>query len=138
MTLALTQAAREAMLGSVGLLARADQGASPSMIYIFTTTRPALGGAAGGSPQVTIVLADPCGSVASGVATLEQADSTGDLIAVDGVPVWGRWVAGDGEILADGDCTGSAGAGPFKVTGSGGGTTLYAGGRAVLGTVSLT
>lgn len=135
-TLDLTSAGSTAMLQ--GLLAKADLTTSPSTIDIYATTKPATpGDAAGGSPLVTIVLTDPCGSVVSGVLSLTQADSTGDLISSSGVAVWARWKAGDGSPLADGMVTDSAGAGPFKMGGTTG-TNLYAGGRAVLGSVALT
>ena len=140
-TLALTLVARTAMLGTPGLLPRADVGAgvggAASRIHFYATARPGTTGAdAGGLPLATVVLAAPCGTVASGVAQLLQADVSGDLIASTGDAVWARWVAADGEVLADGDATAAAGAGPFKLTGTDG-TRLYAGGRAILGAVAL-
>lgn len=132
----LTAEARAAMLA--GLVAKADLTGTASRIDVYGTTKPVTpGGAAGGSPLVTIVLTDPCGSVTDGVLSLTQADVLGDLISTTGTAVWARWKSGDGSILADGLVTDEVGAGPFKLRGTTG-NNLYAGGRAVLGAVALT
>lgn len=137
-TLALTLDARIAMLSTPGLLARLDEGGAAS-VEIYGSDRPgAAGDASTDPPLVVLVLATPCGNIdpGTGVVTLVQADSTGDMIATSGAAVWGRLVAGDGVAMADGDATNGAGAGPFKLTGTTG-TDLFAGARAELGAVAL-
>lgn len=120
----------------LGTLAYADLGTLPSKIQLFATTMPVAGGAAGGSPLVEIVLADPSGSIVNNTLVLAQADPTGELILVQGSALWGRWINGEGNIVLDGDCTDEAGTGFFKVAGTSG-TLLYAGARALLGVTAL-
>lgn len=115
----------------------ADLGPDNSIIQIFDSSQPAFGGAAGAPPLVEMILAKPCGSVASGVLVLEQEDPTGDMILVEGDAVWGRWLNGNGDIVADGDVTDDSGSGFFKVAGTAG-THLFPGARARLGTVAIT
>lgn len=135
--LALTTVGRVAMLAGPGLAARADAG-GVSRIQIFAVPQPLLAGdSVVGDPLVTLVLARPCGVMDAGVLTLLQADLTGDIILHTGSALWGRWLAGDGAVLADGAVTDAAGAGPFKLTNTSG-LILFAGGRAVLGPVALT
>lgn len=114
----------------------ADLGTGNSTISFYSTTRPAPGAAEAADPLVVIVLAKPSGTVAGGLLLLEQDAVGGDLILNTGDAVWGRWFNGDGDWMADGDVTDEAGDGDFKVAGTAG-TTLYAGGRAILGETGL-
>lgn len=143
-TLALAADARALALAAVrpamlrAFLAYADSDTPASRIYIYATTRPAIAGdAPGGAPLVTIVLTKPCGEEVGGTVSLTQASEIGDLIAADGVAVWGRWATGNGDPIADGDVTDAAGDGPFRLLDADG-VSLYAGGRAILGAVALT
>lgn len=142
-TMALAPAARLAALVAArpavlqAFVNYADAGAGPSRIKIYGTTRPATSGdAPGGSPLVTLVLTNPCGAVTSGELSLTQASVIGDLITTNGAAVWARWETGDGFPIADGDVTDMAGDGPFRLAGADG-VTLNAGGRAILGAVTL-
>lgn len=124
-------------------LAFADAGGGPSVIRAYTTTQPATGAAPGGAEQVAIVLAQPCATLAAGVLTLHPADPTGAIVLANGLPRWARWERFDGLLVADGTVTDTANGGDFTLTGAAtppGETSpmLYAGGRALLGTVTLT
>lgn len=116
----------------------ADQGAGNSKIQYFTAANaPATPGAApAGPPLVEMVLAKPCGTIVANKIVLEQDDPTGDMIAATGAAVYGRWLAGDGDIIGDGDVSDESGTGFFKVAGTSG-TMLYAGARAILGETEI-
>ena len=121
----------------------ADAGGGPSVIRAYTTTQPATGAAPGGAEQVAIVLAQPCATLAAGVLTLHPADPTGAMVLASGLPRWARWERFDGLLVADGTVTDIANGGDFTLTGAAtppGETSpmLYAGGRALLGAVTLT
>lgn len=121
----------------------ADAGGGPSVIKVYTTTQPATGAAPGGAEQVAIVLAQPCATLAAGVLTLHPADPTGAMVLASGLPRWARWERFDGLLVADGTVTDIANGGDFTLTGAAtppGETSpmLYAGGRALLGAVTLT
>ena len=142
-TLALTPAARTAALSGArtailqALIAYAASGTGPSRLQIYGTTRPAtVGDAPGGAPLVTMTLTDPSGTIASGAIALTQASVIGDLIMTNGAAMWGRWETSAGDVVADGDVTDMAGAGPFKLDGADG-VNLNAGGRAILGSTAL-
>ena len=118
----------------------ADTGSGHSYFELYDNARPAAGAAPGVTPVVTIVLADPCGTIVSHKLRLTQQDPIGDLIARDSDPAgvqWGRWFQPDGvTIVADFDVSDDAGDGFVKITGAGG-TVLYAGGRAIMGLTEL-
>ena len=121
----------------------ADAGGGPSVIKVYTTAQPATGAAPGGTEQAAIVLAQPCGTIGAGVLTLNPADPTGAMVLTNGLPRWARWERFDGLLVADGTVTDTANGGDFTLTGAAtppGETSpmLYAGGRALLGTVTLT
>lgn len=121
----------------LGTVAYADLGANPSKIQLFSTAKPAIGAAAGGSPLVEMILAKPCGTIVSNKLRLVQADLTGDMIMTSGTAVWGRWLNGNGDLVGDGDLSDDAGTGFFRIAGTAG-TILYAGARAILGVTDLT
>jgi hypothetical protein len=114
----------------------ADLGTGNSTILLYSTTQPLPGAAEAADPLVTITLAKPCGSLISNLLVLEQDAPAGDLIVNTGAALWGRWINGNGDWMADGDVTDESGAGDFKVVGTAG-TTLYAGGKAILGDTGL-
>lgn len=120
----------------LGTLAYADLGTSPSKILLFATAMPSDGGAAPAAPLVEMILTDPSGTLVGNTLVLTQADTSGDLITVQGSALWGRWLNGAGNIVMDGDCTDEAGTGFFKLSGTSG-TLLYAGARAILGVTAL-
>ena len=127
-------------------VAFADTGTTNSYITIYDAAENLL---------VTVQLAKPCGTVttgvlqlhqeapggdliaASGVLQLHQEAPGGDLIAASGVATRASWFAGNGSLVAQGDVTDEAGAGPF-ILGGAAGTQLYAGGRAILGVTEIT
>lgn len=120
----------------------ADAAEGPSSILLFTTARPVAGGSPGGAHQAEVVLAKPCATISGGVITLHVADPAGAMVLASGIPRWARWLRGDGLLVGDCDVTDATGGGDLTVIG---GTTpegdnspmLYAGGRVLLGTVSL-
>lgn len=117
----------------------ADAGTGNSYFELFDNTRVSPGAVAGVTPVVSIVLDDPCGTIVSDKLRLTQKDATGDLILrnsdAPGVQ-WGRWYRADGVPMADFDVSDDAGDGFVKITGAAG-TTLYAGGRAIMGLCEL-
>lgn len=113
----------------------ARTGTGDSIIQLFATPQPALGGAPGDDPLVEMVLDLAASAVnpSTGLIALVQADAGGDLILIEGDAVWGRWWARNGTtLMGDGNVSDEAGAGFFKVAGTAG-THLYAGARAILG-----
>jgi len=134
MTLAISTAHNNARLAATA--AYADTGVLNSRIMLYASTQPAPGAAPGDTPLVEILLAKPCGAVVADVLVLSQAAPAGDLIAASGAALWGRWINGNDDIVADGTVSDAAGSGDFKLSGSTG-TAIYAGGRAVLGTSTL-
>ena len=122
----------------------ADAGPGPSKVQLFTTTRHATAdGAMGDAPQAEVVLAVPCATIVGGALVLHVADEGGTLVQATGLPRWGQWVNGAGNLVTEGRVTDDANGGDFQVTG---GTTppgetsplLQAGGLVVLGATSLT
>ncbi len=89
----------------------ADAGAGPSTLQIYDKqdagTRQKL---------ATITLAKPCGQLVGAQIQLAQADPTGDLVQITGVPTWAEWLDGSGQMLAT--CTVSAedGEGDLKIS----------------------
>ncbi len=121
----------------------ADGAAQPSRILLYTTGQPATGGDAGGSPQAEIVLAKPCATLTASGLVLHPADAGGTMVLADGIPRWGRWVRGDGLLVADGTVSDITHSGDFRLAGGAtpdGDTSpmLYAGGMVLLGTLTLT
>ena len=89
----------------------ADAGAGPSTLQIYDKqdagTRQKL---------ATITLAKPCGQLVGAQIQLTQANPTGDLVQITGVPTWAEWLDGSGQMLAT--CTVSAedGEGDLKIS----------------------
>lgn len=144
MTWTLSPAAATAQLQAT--MTFADTGAPGSgaaRLQLFASTQPAPGAAPASTPQAEIVLATPCGTITAGVWSLTPADSAGALVLTTGIPRWARWLAANGDWVADGTVTDAAGTGDIRI---GGGQTpegetgplLLAGGLALLGASALT
>ena len=100
----------------------ADAGAGPSKLQIYDTqdagTRQKL---------ATITLADPCGVLVGGQIQLTQADPTGDLVQITGVPAWAEWLDGGGQMLATCTVSAEGGDGDLKISSRADGQ-IFAGG----------
>lgn len=125
-------------------IVRADAGANPSAVYLYTTARPAtIATVHSDTPQASIALAKPCGALVADELVWHMADPAGAMVQTTGLPRWAEWVAGDGVVLARCDVTDLDHDGGLKVLG---GTTpegetspmLYAGGMVQIGQVALT
>lgn len=144
MSWAISSSAATAQLQAT--MAFADAGApaaGASKLQLFASDKPEPGAAALTAPQAEIALATPCGTITAGVWSLTAAESGGALVLTTGVPKWARWLAANGEWVADASVTDLAGEGDIRI---GGGQTppgetgpmLYAGGLAVLGSTAFT
>ena len=100
MTTRLGVALKNARLQAV--LDKLDAGASHGTVKLYTSPRiAAIGDTPTGTLVATLDLAEPCGSVTSGVATLGlPADSA---VIADGVVTWALWCDGDGNQVMDTD-----------------------------------
>ena len=125
-------------------IATADAGPGPSKVQLFATSRhDTADGAMGDVPIAEVLLAVPCATIVNGALVLQVADAGGSLVQSAGIPRWGQWVNGAGNLVTEGRVTDDANGGDFQVTG---GTTppgetsplLQAGGLVVLGVTSLT
>lgn len=125
-------------------IARADAGASASVVHIYSTARPAtIATVHADDPQATITLAKPCGAVVAHELVWHMAAPAGAMVQSNGLPRWAEWIAGDGAVLARCDVTDMDHGGGLRVLG---GTTpagetspmLYAGGMVQIGQVALT
>ncbi len=125
MTLSISDAHRDAR--SQATITFADSAGGNSRIEIKD---------AGGVVLVTLILANPCGTVEGGFIRLTQESSTGDQIALDGVAATGHWLRSDSTLVAAGTASDAAGSGDFKIS-SAAGVDLYAGGFVLLGTTAL-
>lgn len=100
-----TRSARaEATMGQL------DKAATPGRLELYTTTQPAAGAAAGGSPIATITLQKPSGTVVDGVITFAVSQPV--QVTPSGDVLWARGTDGDGNWVLDGDVavTGTPGA----------------------------
>lgn len=141
MTFAIGPDVLQAQLAAT--LAFADSGAGASVIRLYATTQPATGADPGGAAMAEILLDKPCGLLGAGTLSLVPADPAGGMVLSTGLPRWARWARSDGALVADGTVTDVANGGDFVVVDavtSPGETspTLYAGGRVLLGTATLT
>ena len=108
-------------------LAFLNAGAGSAALRIYAGTRPATPDtAAGGTLLATIDLANPVGSINSGVLGLVAA---GDgLIVATGVAAWARLFSADGGVALDLDCGDAASSADIMLAS----TQLYEGGFARL------
>lgn len=135
------------LLGDAQLAAsivRADTGVNPSVVHLYTTTRPAsIATAHGDAPQAIIALDKPCGAVVAGELVWHMANPAGAMVMHQGMPRWAEWIAGDGTVLTRCDVTDMDNGGGLRVLGGAtppGETSpmLYAGGLVQIGLVALT
>ena len=100
----------------------ADAGAGPSTLQIYDKqdagTRQKL---------ATITLAKPCGQLVGAQIQLTQADPTGDLVQITGVPAWAEWLDGSGQMLASCTVSAEGGDGDLKISSRADGQ-IFAGG----------
>ncbi|MCI5068413.1 hypothetical protein [Acidovorax sp.] len=90
----------------------------------------------GGALLAVRTLAQPCGTItAEGRIQLMPA-ATNDLVGATGTPTWAEWCNGAGVAIAGGAVTDEAGAGPFKLAGTGT-MIIYEGGVVTLASPSL-
>lgn len=100
----------------------------PSTIKLYTEQ--------GGTLLGVRTLAQPCGTItAEGRIQLMPA-AVNDLVAATGTPTWAEWCNGAGVAIAGGAVTDEAGAGPFRLKGSGT-MIIYEGGVVALDLPSL-
>ena len=100
----------------------ADAGAGPSTLQIYDKQDPATR-----KKLATITLADPCGVLVGGQIQLTQADPTGDLVQITGVPTWAEWLDGGGQMLATCTVSAEGGDGDLKISSRADGQ-IFAGG----------
>ena len=100
----------------------ADAGAGPSTLQIYDKQDPATR-----QKLATITLADPCGVLVGGQIQLTQADPTGDLVQITGVPAWAEWLDGGGQMLATCTVSAEGGDGDLKISSRADGQ-IFAGG----------
>lgn len=108
MSLAFSTATRNARAEAI--IAQLDKAATAGSLELYTTTQPAAGASAGGSPIATIILQKPCGTVSVGVITF--AISQPAQVSPGGTVLWARGKDGDGYWVLDGNVavTGTPGA----------------------------
>lgn len=100
----------------------ADAGAGPSTLQIYDKQDPVTR-----KKLATITLADPCGVLVDGQIQLTQADPTGDLVQITGVPAWAEWLDGGGQLLASCTISAEGGEGDLKISSRADGQ-IFAGG----------
>ena len=90
----------------------------------------------GGTLLAVRTLAEPCGAItAEGRIQLLPA-AVNDLVAATGTPTWAEWCDGAGVAIAGGAVTDEAGAGPFRLEGTGT-MIIYEGGVVTLASPAL-
>ena len=86
----------------------------------------------GGVALVTVVFARPAATLIAHALVFHQADTSGDMILVQGSAASFELYNGTGLLLGVGDVSDMAGTGALKVSGTMG-MLLYEGARAILG-----
>ncbi|QGW82926.1 hypothetical protein [Variovorax paradoxus] len=119
-----TTAANDAML--LGMAALLDADDDPAYAILF----------AGTTALVTLRFAQPAASLVAHQLVFEQGDPAGDMILVQGSADNFTLFNGAGTLIGAGDVTDMAGSGALKVSGTTG-TLLYAGARAILGSLVM-
>ncbi len=97
-------------------------GTEQARAHVYAGPRPSLGAPPQGPLLVSIVLAEPLGTVVDGV--LEVAATNEALILTTGEAKWARIVNGQGALAWDCDASDLEGTGELRLPT----TTLYAGG----------
>lgn len=124
----IAQSADFQAAANVGRLDFLNVGDGNATIEIYGTARPSGGADAGGTPLVTVVLADPAGAIVDGILVLEANDPTGELILQSGAAVWARFKNGADAWAFDADVSATGGSGEVQFPN----INLLAGGRAPL------
>lgn len=90
----------------------------------------------GGTLLAVRTLARPCGEITPEGRIQLITASVNDLVVATGTPTWAEWCNGNGIAIAGGNVTDEAGAGPFKLEGTGT-MVIYQGGVIALASPSL-
>lgn len=132
MSFTATQALNDAMLvGGIAAALEADP-VNPAYAIVF----------AGANALVTMVFTRPSTTLTAHALVFSQASASGDLITTQGSADNFKLYNGVGTLLGSGDVTplvmsdGSAGTGALQISGTTG-TLLYAGARAILGSLKI-
>jgi hypothetical protein len=114
-----------------GVMQFLDWGPDPARLRIFSGPRPATLALAALTSGATLLhelpLAKPCGTVADGKLTLQQAAEQ-PLILASGEAAWAMLVNGESAIAFDMDCTLPGGGGEVELST----LALYAGGTVLV------
>lgn len=115
MTVRIAEAARNVGLDAV--FDRADAGAGPATIKIYTGSQPATADtAASGTLLVTFTCADPAWSAASGgVKTLDADPDLSAAAVATGTAGYARMADSTGTTVFDGSVTATGGGGDFTM-----------------------
>lgn len=115
MTIRFPVASRNAGLDTQ--LDRADAGAGPATIKVYTGAQPADGDTAeSGTLLVTFTCADPAwGAAASGIKTLDADPDLSATAVATGTAGWARMEDSTGANVVDGSVTATGGGGDFTV-----------------------
>ena len=116
--------ANDAML--LGVAALLDADADPAYAILFE----------GATALVTLTFAQPAATLVAHQLVFAQGDLAGDQILVQGSADNFTLHNGAGTLIGAGDVTDMAGSGALKVSGTTG-TLLYAGARAILGSLVM-
>lgn len=92
-----------------------DSGTAAPYVEIYGTTRPAPGGASGGTPLVSVTMSNPPGTVDAELFRIVLTVPIEGQIAVAGDAVWARIYDGAGEWWADASVSDEAGSGEIKL-----------------------
>jgi hypothetical protein len=114
----------------------ADSAVTPSIVRLYSAADGL------GDLLAEITMAKPSGTIAGGILTLHPASAGGSTVLLTGIPRSGKWLNGDGLLVALGTVTDLDNGGDFRIAGSAtavGETspTLYAGGMVLLGTLTF-
>lgn len=124
MSFAHTTEANDAML--LGLASLLDADSDPAYAILFEGT----------TALVTMVFAQPAATLVAHQLVFAQGNAGGDLILVQGSADNFTLYNGAGALIGAGNVTDAAGSGALKVSGTTG-TLLYAGARAILGSLVM-
>ena len=115
-----------------GVIAFLAQGLEGARAEVYDGLRPVFAAVPAGTLLVTIVLAEPLGTIEAGVLTLTPTEEV--MITATGQATWARIVNGEGAVAWDCDVSDLNGTGELRLPS----TTLYAGGftRIVSGVIA--
>lgn len=110
MAISLSDSARTNM--ATGLRDTIDAGSGPGYVEIRTGSKPAsVATGATGTLLATVTLADPSGTVATGVLSLSGLPRTDTAADNTGTAGWFRVYDSTGAAVLDGTCSGTGGGG---------------------------